>query len=807
MASTTLSKEILKIYDGLPPEAQRAFIEKTFAELLQNAPEGRSDEVKTSVLNLKQRYDGAPKLDLFGKHKQMDMLFEVLAKESKLSLFGDRSNREEVLAEIVVTLTSWLGDIWRTVYEYRTNFNLAHRCLLFVSDSLKQLDEGAGSRCRCDFINIPVHIVIKDKTGKTVKVLNARGAQEIERVIFWIWRDMCLCILSEDPEQAKTAIPRMLEDIEHVYGFPSMKKLLFGGKKTEEEEEEEEDLDGYVDDAIYDEDEDGYESDSSYAMCPFHSSHWDGQFGPEAQQLRVMVEDFMFTVFTATPSLPLYNLIIDVSADRKAARTRVSTILEEVAGSTAESLIAALGIAITNDNTNGIVSLLDEYGHLLRPRDATVLQGATATLSNSEHHARALTILESELDDTLQSIYRAVRSSFSHFEEPQHLKTLSEIMKMRSGSSQRQDRIETWTESVLTSPSGSMGSMAFAAMMIGLPVPGMGEEGEDNSDLLNLIDMENPHDPDYDDIREEFRPNLKQRFEGWANLGSITKGGPTALAKLYAKAIELMPFLKAADVTQEMAARLGDRPSKVYVSDALMALSSFCKSQRKKINATRKDSERKAQKAAAKALRAAIDAADARAVAEAEAAGASPTPTSNGAFSFAGGRAFEVINPQASGSGSSNATAGTSSAPGPSSTASTSSAPGPSQNGSDLESITSRMRMAGQAAASADIASALSIFLNSRSSTSGASTSSTPAPSTSSSTSGAASSTPGPSTSAVPSSSSATPSQSTSVGPSSSSTNTSPPSPAGYGGFFPFAFQGSILGPLNPSYPSIDDVD
>lgn len=328
---------------------------------------------------------------------------------------------------------------------------------------------------------------------------------------------------------------------------------------------EDEDDELYLDDDnIYDEDEEydeeDYDSDMSEETRDrrFYSNHWGGQFQTETRQLRKQVQESLFSIFTASPSQRLYDTIMSITPDPMAVcRTRAAAVLSEVAGSTSDTLVAALSIATSNDDAKTITSLLDNYSHLLRPRDAVVLQGAVSILNHYNCNLRAISILEKELEDTLQAIYRAVRASFSRFEEPQHLQTLGEITAMRSGSSARQERIESWVESVLTSPSGSFGSVAFAAMMMGLPLPAgaMGEDGEDNGDLLNILDMEGNHDPDFDDLREEFRPNLKERFEGWYMLGTVLKGGPAALVKIYGKAMKLMPFLKGADIVGEMATR------------------------------------------------------------------------------------------------------------------------------------------------------------------------------------------------------------------------------------------------------------
>lgn len=74
-----------------------------------------------------------------------------------------------------------------------------------------------------------VDINIKDKEGTIVKRIHVRGAQHIGQVVFWIWRDLFLCFLSDGSEADKKMLPSMLDDIEAVYGFTSMEALLRGG--------------------------------------------------------------------------------------------------------------------------------------------------------------------------------------------------------------------------------------------------------------------------------------------------------------------------------------------------------------------------------------------------------------------------------------------------------------------------------------------------------------------------------------------------------------------------------------------------
>ena len=65
-------------------------------------------------------------------------------------------------------------------------------------------------------------------------------------------------------------------------------------------------------------------------------------------------------------------------------------------------------------------------------------------------------------------------------------------------------------------------------------------------------------DPDLDELREEFRPRLKERFDGWVKVATaMTKSGTVGVAAgVYERAVERMPFLKGADVVEVMLSRL-----------------------------------------------------------------------------------------------------------------------------------------------------------------------------------------------------------------------------------------------------------
>lgn len=93
-----------------------------------------------SVTHLQSKYGGIPTLDLKGKKKELYGLLDDLARDSKRAIVRERSNREELLAEIVDSMLNWLNDIWTVVYEYNVNFDQAHACLLFVAEILSTLN-------------------------------------------------------------------------------------------------------------------------------------------------------------------------------------------------------------------------------------------------------------------------------------------------------------------------------------------------------------------------------------------------------------------------------------------------------------------------------------------------------------------------------------------------------------------------------------------------------------------------------------------------------------------------------------------
>jgi hypothetical protein len=223
--------------------------------------------------------------------------------------------------------------------------------------------------------------------------------------------------------------------------------------------------------------------------------------------------------------------------------------MSQNATNTPETLVAALEIFSAESQVPRVLALLDSHSFLLRPRDAQTLQLAAVSISESpKYHTRAIPIIIKELADSIRHIHIAVRSVFCHIDEALHQLELIEILKLRAGRVRR-ERMEAWVEAVSTPPAPLLHPMAVAAvMMMGLPMPPQGDDPE----VAAALDMSSSYDRDLEDLRDEFRPMLSERFLGWCKVANNTKGGTTLLTDAHTKAVKLMPFLRASDVVHEM---------------------------------------------------------------------------------------------------------------------------------------------------------------------------------------------------------------------------------------------------------------
>ncbi|KAF7331473.1 hypothetical protein MKEN_00026100 [Mycena kentingensis (nom. inval.)] len=601
MPDAQTSKSFMQLYESLPPEARRQLVEKKLAPLLDQVPKERGKKVLKTATLLRQKYSGAPDLDLRGKKQEISELVDELKRDAKRSIVRERSRREEIMEEIVESIVSWLKKIWTVVYEYNVHFEEAHQCLIVLAETLKTLSTvPLGGQCRCAINHLKISFSISKK-GKTVKRFHLGGARHLERALLWIWRDLFCCMLAKD--RGTENIPRMLSDIDTALSWSALERMLYGGSRIRHFAMDDDEEDSDEDESEESEDsDDDHEDNNPSCPCRLHGRHWSESINDQHTVLRDLVLAHLKAQFQLTPSHKLFATILSISTDYDKTESELLATARGIAGTSADALVAALDIHGAEGHAVTLAVLLEQHSYLLRPRDAPILQSAVAVLAElTTLHNQALKIAERELLDTVAAVRVAVRSAFCQIEDKASAATLGEIAKLRSDSVARQTRVDSWIDSVITPGTGTTHPMAFAAMMLGFPfAPGMEDGDEAGGDLLGFLDLD-PNDEDLDDLRDEFRPKLRERWESWVSTTAQIKGGKTLLGRTYLKIVEEMPFFKMGDVVDEMVARIGDRPSKAHIADGMDAMLGFCKNQRKKLAAAAEKRRKKepAKKAAA----------------------------------------------------------------------------------------------------------------------------------------------------------------------------------------------------------------
>jgi hypothetical protein len=237
---------LTNIYRSLPVEAQHALVEKHLAQLLDFVPKYKANKVVSSANRLKKRYERVPTLDLKAKKKELSTLIDELRRDSKRSFVKDCSDKDDILAEAVESLIDWVNKIWSVVYEYKVDFQHAHACLMFAIEVQGEIaDVRAGwvsvsatrpslpyaiHRCKCSFMNLFITAAIKNRRGKAVKSFSFTGAQNLEVMFLWVWRDLFVSLLATDERRGRETTLEMLADLECALGWQSLERLLYGGK-------------------------------------------------------------------------------------------------------------------------------------------------------------------------------------------------------------------------------------------------------------------------------------------------------------------------------------------------------------------------------------------------------------------------------------------------------------------------------------------------------------------------------------------------------------------------------------------------
>lgn len=135
-----------RLYDNLPPNAQHLLVTRQLIPLLKKTHHLKAERILSRTRRAKVKYAHLPQLDtrLSQKKAEINGLIEELQRDQKIAYFTDRSCRDELLYEVVQSVSEWLNDLWSLVYEYRTDFKRTHSCLLFSLGVLDHLQTVRG---------------------------------------------------------------------------------------------------------------------------------------------------------------------------------------------------------------------------------------------------------------------------------------------------------------------------------------------------------------------------------------------------------------------------------------------------------------------------------------------------------------------------------------------------------------------------------------------------------------------------------------------------------------------------------------
>ncbi|THH00164.1 hypothetical protein EW145_g7128 [Phellinidium pouzarii] len=589
----------VRVFDDVPPAVQRQIVEHALIPFLDTIPKSNARAAITKARWIVKKYDRAPQLDLAAKKVEVNGLLDELTKDAKIFVRHDWAKYEILLQEVVESVAEWLNDIWIIAYEFGLDFTRAHSCLLFSTGVLDHVQNLKGSGCECVFSTIYVPISIKNSSGEVVKEFSELGLANVESAILWVWRDVFLSLLASNNQTFVKLVPVLLAEIDDILGWQGLERLILGGltfsQCTLEREKHSQVLscdhchchfhDPDLDSDYYDEDD------------IFYADHWKHKLTRKVPLFVQHVQDRMMVIFEASPSVQLFTTLGLIARD-DTSQDELNKIISSIATSSATSLAIAIEIYTLNKKPNDIAKLLESHAYLLRPCDSGSLQGGVCVLAATPVHlALALAIIKSELLDTARTVLYALQKSFARLDAPEQRAELPHIARLPRGTAARTERVHRWVEAAVTPGAAPANPMVFAAMMMGLPVPF--PVGAEDTDELGFLEID-LHDPDFAELREEFRPDIKGRFDSWIDVAESLEGGTAVLERVYKQVFDLMPWLLAQDIVQEMVGRLADKPSKHHICDALESLSTFAKAQRKK--RSRKNAQRQALRANAPLL-------------------------------------------------------------------------------------------------------------------------------------------------------------------------------------------------------------
>ena len=322
------------------------------------------------------------------------------------------------------------------------------------------------------------------------------------------------------------------------------------------EDDSDEDLDFDMDDedaeeGLPTEDED----DGSHSWWEDHpnllyADHWPRSANFAIDDVRDFVQQCLSSYFQISPSLGLYKGIMNISTDVVPTRRSLLEATESNALWSSDNFAAALSIFAFEDSADTIWKLHNRGTHLLRPRDSIEYQCAVVALAKKfTFKSRALEICQDQLLMIAREFRASLCLAFPRLYDPARTAELEALLKQTSIA--RASNIESWVTGVLAPSASPANPMTFAAMMMGLPVPvGGGELG--GVDEYNMLDLEKDRDPDMEDLREEFRPHFKDRFQSWLGATLTIGKHDQVFGPVFKELLTMMPFLRATDIVDEM---------------------------------------------------------------------------------------------------------------------------------------------------------------------------------------------------------------------------------------------------------------
>lgn len=260
-------------------------------------------------------------------------------------------------------------------------------------------------------------------------------------------------MLASGNQRVIARLPLMFADITDARGIPALERILYGGEIYAKQEYDEDDPEGVQDDAKMD--EGGAEGSNA------HAAHWSPKLEQQVQQLHKHISTHLLSVFSLSPSVPLYRTLdrlyrdLDTAFDNATPRRALDAIVPL----TPSVLLSTLSIYIQLGEPHQIDRLLSSHAQILRSRDHITLTFAALTMAQTPATLPcAIALLAKELLDVARTLHAMLRRVFLFMDAPIYMTDLEEIMDLVEGSWTRQVKVHVLVNSVAFIPAPAVGT-------------------------------------------------------------------------------------------------------------------------------------------------------------------------------------------------------------------------------------------------------------------------------------------------------------------------------------------------------------